>query len=284
MKILFVNSFESPDYLNDMIYHGLVNSPGVFVYESSWPGYMLKGYQNPETLYGRGFTLYARMLHTPKVCPEWVINEKIADKYYDYVVYGSVVRCVDFIDLVLKAYSKDKIIFLDGEDQSDIKKPALLSSGFYFKREIIANTEGVKPISFCIPEEHVLKFVPKKFKQFATVIPGDASTYVFSSEEDYFKDYSCSYYGHTCKKAGFDCLRHYEILASGCVPAFNDLDKIPDTVMTSFPKSYLQSLQQDAFAGKIPSDYDKHAAWLLDYTRNNLTTVKEARRLLERVV
>lgn len=284
MKILFVNNFEKPDYQNDMIYHGLINTPGIFVYETSWPRYMLKDYPEPSSLYGKGFTLYARMFHTPKLCAEWTLREKIKDNYYDYIIYGSVARDVSYLDNVLKSYSKEKIVFIDGEDNSNIMRPDLLNSGHYFKRELCSPTLNVKPISFCIPDEHVKRTVPVKHKTFATVIPGNQSTYVFNNEKDYFLDYSESYYAYTEKKAGFDCLRHYEILASGCVPAFKDLDKIPDMVMTSFPKSYLKSLQKNAFDGKFTDEYKYHVLWLLEYTRNNLTTVKEARRLLERIV
>jgi hypothetical protein len=285
MKVLFVNKFESPDYLNDMIYHGLLGSPGVFVYESSWPGYMLKGYPNPETLYGKGFTLYARMTHTPRVCPEWTIKEKIADKYYDYVVYGSVTRCVDFLDLVLKVYSKDRIVFLDGEDWPAIARPALVDCGVYFKRELILNTDVILPISFSIPKEHVLEHVPEKSKLFATIVPGDLSTYVFDNEKDYFKDYACSYYGHTRKKAGFDCLRHYEILANGCLPIFDGINEVPETAMTSFPKSIVKKATKAIKDSPTKlENYEEVMYELLDYTRENLTTVKEAVKFIERLV
>lgn len=283
MKILFVNNFEKPDYQNDTIYHGLINTPGVFVYETAWPGYMLRSYSEPSSLYGKGFTLYARMAHTPRLCAEWVIREKIRDRHYDYIIYGSVYRDQSYIDAVTKNYSKEKIIFIDGEDEPEIKCPNLLNQGIYFKRELCSPMYRVRPISFSIPEEHVKKTVPNKHKPFATVIPGDLSTYIFENEKDYFNDYAQSYYAKTEKKWGYDCMRHYEILASGCIPAFKDLDKVPDTVMTSFPKGYLKPLQKNAFDGKYDDEYKNHVNWLLDYCRNNLTTVKEVRRLLERI-
>jgi hypothetical protein len=35
---------------------------------------------------------------------------------------------------------------------------------------------------------------------------------------------------------GWDCLRHYEILASGAVPYFTGVEDSPHDVMTSLPK------------------------------------------------
>ena len=40
------------------------------------------------------------------------------------------------------------------------------------------------------------------------------------NESDYYKDYQRSYFAITCKKGGWDCLRHYEILANAVSPTF----------------------------------------------------------------
>lgn len=282
MKILFINSFEKPDYQNDMVYHGLVNTSGVFVYESAWPGYMLKGYENTNSLYGKGFTLYARMTHTPKYSPAWVIEEKIKYKFYDYVIYGSVHRDVSYLDLVIKTYDSKQIVFIDGEDEQEIARPDLLSKGLYFKRELLSETEAVTPINFSIPEEHVLTKVPEKSKLFAEATPRFKFDYAFETEQDYYAEYQRSYYGHTRKKAGFDCLRHYEILANGCLPIFEDLDKVPATTMTMFPKDILKLVAYNV--NKLPkplANYEELTQSMLEYTKQNLTTIKEAKRLLE---
>ena len=41
-------------------------------------------------------------------------------------------------------------------------------------------------------------------------------------ESEYKRAYSESYFGSTKKKAGWDCMRHYEIVASGAVPFFDE--------------------------------------------------------------
>jgi len=77
MKILFINNFSFPDYLNDMVYHGLIDS-NFEVYETAYPSYMLSSYPNPKSLYGRGFSIFAKLNHIPKLESTEVILQKIA--------------------------------------------------------------------------------------------------------------------------------------------------------------------------------------------------------------
>jgi hypothetical protein len=56
-----------------------------------------------------------------------------------------------------------------------------------------------------------------------------SDSYSFETEEDYYADLRASRFGVTTKRAGWDCLRHYELAASGCVLCFRDLDLKPIT-------------------------------------------------------
>jgi hypothetical protein len=123
----------------------------------------------------------------------------------------------------------------------------------------------IYPISFSIPERYIVNEVPKKTKNFATIVPGNVSTYVFSTQDEYYADYQTSLFGITHKKAGWDCMRHYEILANGCIPWMTDLDDCPKSTMTHFPKD----LVKEAMGSKNPESYIPK---LLDYTRKHLTT------------
>jgi hypothetical protein len=53
------------------------------------------------------------------------------------------------------------------------------------------------------------------------------STYAFLSQQDYFDDLAQARFGITTKRAGWDCLRHYEIAAAGSVPCFRGLRHKP---------------------------------------------------------
>jgi hypothetical protein len=93
-------------------------------------------------------------------------------------------------------------------------------------------------ISFSIPPECIVTFPPAKDKTFAThvvdsemleFLEGTTSSYAFETQADYYADLQRSRYAITTKRAGWDCLRHYEIAANGCVPCFRALDCKPDT-------------------------------------------------------
>ncbi len=93
----------------------------------------------------------------------------------------------------------------------------------------------MKPISFSIPDEKVLTAVTKKEKVFACHVVdeeaapriGGQTSYAFESEAAYYDDLQVSRFGITTKRAGWDCLRHYELAANGCVPCFRNLDRKP---------------------------------------------------------
>eukprot|EP01065_Artemidia_motanka_P039762 TRINITY_DN4898_c0_g4_i2.p1 TRINITY_DN4898_c0_g4~~TRINITY_DN4898_c0_g4_i2.p1 ORF type:complete len:690 (+),score=214.30 TRINITY_DN4898_c0_g4_i2:322-2391(+) len=105
----------------------------------------------------------------------------------------------------------------------------------------------VWPISFSIPSHLWSGTVSWKDRDFASVIPGNNRTYVHREQvgtsgrgepdELYWHEYRHSYYCVTRKKKGWDALRHYEILAAGCVPYFVDLGRAPDATLPNFPRA-----------------------------------------------
>jgi hypothetical protein len=93
-----------------------------------------------------------------------------------------------------------------------------------------------RPISFSIPEELIANEVPEKSRlmfdhvvdeQTARLFPGSSVAPPYSTESEYFQALRRSRFAVTCKRAGWDCLRHYEIAASGCVPCFRFLHRKP---------------------------------------------------------
>lgn len=122
----------------------------------------------------------------------------------------------------------------------------------------------IYPISFSIPESKIVETIPEKRKRLAHIVPGDTSTYIFTDEASYYKDYQSAVFGRTCKKSGWDCMRHYEILANGCIPLFTDLDRCPPETMTHFPKELVLA----AMKSDTPEDYIPK---LLAHTRRHLT-------------
>lgn len=146
------------------------------------------------------------------------------------------------------------------------------------------------PITFSIAKEKIVDKIPEKTKILSDLVPGDTSTYIYDTEKDYYDEYKKSYFAITMKKAGWDCLRHYEILANGCIPLFEDLENCPKNTLALFPKELVlqgKKLYESHFKIGITSEgilkYNELCEKLLSYTRNHLTTVKLADYVLEKV-
>jgi hypothetical protein len=103
--------------------------------------------------------------------------------------------------------------------------------------ERIGPPRAIRPISFGIPPEKLVAAVPEKRKDFTEHVIDpevaarlDRSTsYAFYDEAAYYEDLRASRFGVTTKRGGWDCMRHYELAASGCVLCFRDLDAKPPT-------------------------------------------------------
>jgi len=134
-------------------------------------------------------------------------------------------------------------------------------------------THHAYPISFSIPACKVLAKAPSKSKLFGHVVPGETRTYIFSDEAAYYSDYQASVFGITCKKRGWDCMRHYEILANGTIPYFTDLQHCPPLTMTHLPKTMILEGMK-LFENVLPDDVriQTFVESLLEYTRTRLTT------------
>ncbi|GHT15317.1 hypothetical protein AGMMS4956_15010 [Bacteroidia bacterium] len=281
MKILFISRTE--DYQSNVLFHGLKTLYGKDVYECSDYWYMFNNISETEkrALYGRGFTLFGLLPETLKnVLPTPILLQKIKTRYFDYIIYGSIWRNNHYFRLVKRIYPKEKIIFVDGEDATTINK-FYLNKGVYFKRELEQNIPNVFPICFGIPQSKILEKVGEKTKRQAYIVPGELSTYIYDKEEPYYKDYAESYFGITKKKGGWDCLRHYEIMANGCIPYFIDLEKCPQETMCLFPKQLI--LETNRLFEEQCCDTEQlmvKSQEVLNYTRKHLTTQSIATYML----
>ena len=147
------------------------------------------------------------------------------------------------------------------------------------------------PIGFSIPEEKIVKQIPVKERDFARINTFDKCGYFFEYEEDYYADYQRSFFAITRKKAGWDCMRHYEILANGCIPYFLDLELSGPDTLTFFPKKLV--LEAMNLRGVSPGSidhakfnrakYDQLLMELLAHTREHLTTKSMANYILKKM-
>jgi hypothetical protein len=281
MKILYLTKGDHVDYQNDCTLIGLKELFGsdVVDYNKQHHNYDTYDVQEAKKLYGMGMSV-------TRVLPDLTVDRtditsKIKNKYFDYIVYGSIWRCNDHINEILKYYPPNKIIVIDGEDETNIHNVFNLGVN-YFKRELIYTHEKLLPISFAIPTSKV-NFNKNKIKDFSYITPHDTKTYIYNNEKDYYNDYNEARFGVTIKKAGWDCMRHYEILANGCIPHFLDISKCPDSTMVNFPKKLcleVNNLLQSNTATDVYNDYkEKFEQHVLD----NNTTKQLANYIINRV-
>lgn len=274
MKILFVTNASGPDYMSDMVFHGGKSIFGSDFYESRHMWYMYDNLQNKSNLYGRGFTMYGKVKSSLFSSLPATINELISNKFFDKIIYGSIWRCSDYFDLVSKVYSPKDIIFIDGEDEQDRINFTFVGKGKYFKREYFNKNDGVYPINFSIPEELILPSLGEKKKLISDIIPNSYKNYSFDNENEYYVEYSKSWFAHTKKKGGWDCLRHYEIMMNGCVPIFEDLENCPINTMVNLPKKEIIEFS------KFLSPSNEQNEFILNYVKNNLTTKNLIKNIL----
>lgn len=289
MKILYVtNHIEIAkasggfisDYQNDLVFYGLRELYGDSVVDSTQILSLYKEYENkihPQHLWG-GMTAF--WLIGENDIDRNNIEEKIKDKYYDLIIYGSIKRCKDYYDLVSSIYPDSKVILIDGNDESELDP--LYKKHLYFKRELLESHKNLLPITFGIPTCKVSKPTKDKNQEYATCIPGKPETYVFKEEKSYYQDYQNSYYGVTMKKAGWDCMRHYEILGNYCMPYFIGLEDCPKNTLANMPKELLLEGRELASNFEVQK-YFNILDETFNYTKNNLTTKNIARHILNHV-
>ena len=147
---------------------------------------------------------------------------------------------------------------------------------------------NLHPITFSIPECKIISRIPEKKKLLSSIIPGDLSTYKFRTEVDYYNEYKSSMFAKTCKKSGWDCMRHYEIIANGCIPYFADLELCPKNTMALLPKDLLKqgnALYERLLVSKFTEadlqEYIDLATKLMLHLKMHLTTSRIAYYILK---
>jgi hypothetical protein len=147
------------------------------------------------------------------------------------------------------------------------------------------------PINFSIPECKVVNEIPKKTKLISNLVPGDLTTYIYNSEVDYYNEYKKSYFALTTKKAGWDCLRHYEIMCNGCIPIFPNIENCPANTMTLLPKDLLlegnmlyeknKNKNINDISSEQIDEFNKLIEKLLTHLKNKLTTCKITKYIID---
>lgn len=137
----------------------------------------------------------------------------------------------------------------------------------------------IYPISFSIPESLIVGSMPQKTRRMASIVPG--CDYSFDQYKTYSAEYQRSLFGMTWKKAGWDCLRHYEIIANGCIPWFIDFKNAPKNTLTTIPEWISTDSPEMQRAWSSERDATELTERLLEHARKHMTCRAAASRILE---
>jgi hypothetical protein len=252
-RILVIQAAAGPDYLADHLAHWLYLDDDLKLFTNRHPEYLFDDYPKSMPLSGGGFTVYRQIPHDRKqhitLLDAETITNNIREKLFDYIIWTSGRRCQDFLHEAVKiGYDKSKLNVVDGED--DIYG---YTSPYYtyFKRELV--NDSALPISFKFPSCHPMLNKPyiQKSRLLANIDPRWQNSYInglepthvdyrYKEEEDYYRQYQESLFAFTTKKSGWDCMRHYEIIACNCLPVFPDFNSAPTNTMIEWDRN-LQS-------------------------------------------
>ena len=143
----------------------------------------------------------------------------------------------------------------------------------------------IYPISYCIPEEMFVDPIKENDKTYsmAPLIPGRKETYIYDNENDYYSMYANSKYALTSKKGGWDCLRHYEILACGSIPIFNNLFQCPFQTMNGFPRKQIMEMTEEFNNTGNISNYDIRRDEIFNIAKEKLTCTANAKYFLNKI-
>tara|TARA_Y100000593_G_scaffold94579_1_gene194394 strand:- start:3426 stop:4382 length:957 start_codon:yes stop_codon:yes gene_type:complete len=311
MKIVFVTTPDprkQGDLLEVSMLHGLrtvlgkdcIDLPRKKVMYHDWSDTTKK------ELHGNGFTLYKNPIQ------DLSEDERRNLSNVDAVIYGVTnAYGVEEDPSINQITGGKNIWFLDGHDLYG-EAPKLIDfegetvigvqKTPCFKRELIERIDGAYPTGFGIPKYQIRpensrnrtqlyqKTAPDAalFKE-VNDLGGSRAHHVFTNEDEYYEDLCSSWFGLTCKKGGWDCLRHYEIIAAGALLLFRDYnDKPPMCSPQVLPclsyssREELDDMMHSLVVNNEPTDQylfllEQQRHWLL----NVGTTEARAKHLLK---
>ena len=262
LRILVLTD-DREDYLADGLLHGLRQLPGLEVVDYPRKECMYEGGRQckvaPEFgVRGGGFSLYGFLTEPHGGIDRSFIWQRLAAGWFDAVLIGNVWRQWGFLLQWRELFAAQPLLLLDGDDDqrlyprsgtrlrqfgigTGLTNLLELPSTHMFKRELTNRSRkwglrlNVHPLAFSIPESLISLKLPNKSQLFPSHIVdrdlsnklGASANYVFADEQSYRSDLASSRFGITTRRAGWDCLRHYEIAAAGAVICFRDLAQKP---------------------------------------------------------
>ena len=286
-RVLVLRDGRHCNYLTDMIWINLAVDERINLFSNSYPSFLFNTNgdfsSNIGFAHGSGFTFYGK-LEKSEFIDCCVSDYEVVFDYYDYVIFPSIRDFDKYFWRCLRRFGGEKVIAIDGNDDECISWHSKYC--IYFKRETspIAYSSGINPIQFFIPKL-ILENIKNQTKEFsskkyllAPCDPRDRSTFIYTNEKDYFQQYKESFFAYTEIRGGADALRHYEIIASGAVPYFRDLELVPKYCLNNYPKKLQHEannlyeqfanklIEEDKFKSKYHAIQTSFYDWLIKHS------------------
>jgi hypothetical protein len=283
MKILFITA-PLYDYLADSLLIGFRDLFGAACVDYPRKPIM---YGEFPSVYGRGFTVWSKPI--PDIPPA---ARALTD--VDLVIYSNYRRQIpiDWRVLVKNQGAAPRVVYLDGNDDSHVDPAARP----FFKRELMAAVPGVFSTGLCVPDRLVRPLdVTVKTQLHQTHVQDPEFTsetgYKFTEEKDYYDDLARSFFGITMRKGGWDCMRHYELLAAGALVMFKHYDTKPAACAPQCPhfisctdkQDFLKKAGRLVVDGRPTAEYHRILQAQLNWLLANATSTARARQLLAQV-
>lgn len=141
--------------------------------------------------------------------------------------------------------------------------------------------EGARPAKTSLFPRHIVD------AELRARIAGASAAYAFDSEGAYHADLQQARFGITTRRAGWDCLRHYEIASNAAVPCFRELASKPTTCAPHGldPGNSISYSSADELMARIhglsDSDYESMQQGALRWARQNSTRARARQVLAE---
>jgi hypothetical protein len=281
------------DYQADSALHGFKKLIGSDAIDAPriWSSYKTEfesGRHSFNECYGKGFTVCGNLTDEEDQCDRTDIEGKLKSGYFDLVILSALNMGSPYMKTILDTTPKNKLIVLDGSDRQNIVAP-FVEKSLYFKRELAEETSGVFPISFAFPAEKIRHTRAAKKRVDAFINCNDKSTYIYEKENSYYQEYAESLFGNTNKKGGWECMRHYEVMANRCIPYFVDIDQCPIYTCTTLPKYEFSEVvkmrknkRRDWFLTREGNSFcDDIEQKIFDHFKENCTTITLAKYILD---
>jgi hypothetical protein len=188
-------------------------------------------------------------------------------------------------------YAGQSLNEIESTDQLTNVSPLIHHNVYWLNVHNWLIENSIFPLSYCIPDECICsdeEALKNKHIVLADLIPGEPFTYRYGhdQEDEYNQSYRESRFAITHKKGGWECLRHYEIMANGCIPIFKNLQHCPPLTLTSFPKELIINANRELLPWKkeYTEKYNDYVQKMLAHMRTHCSTSATIEYFLSKMI